>query len=1181
MQRNTSLMTVGLCLGLAFSGLQTGNWANLLAEEELMHFAPDEEAVLTDVLVNGDFEDGATGWSVPDSAVIDRETFKTGNSSLRITRKGDGDETFPWDLAGQNVAIAGGAYRLSIWIKLENAAHTHVKVIAADKNDQLIGDPRYLSIGRSGTVDWFEGSGVLNLPEEATRVNWTLYGGTGTSWFDAAKMEMLPRGKSITPQAEWLQATRAKYGEDMIAAPMKERIIYYDRRYDYHRTTPDLLTFFTRRGFTTLDADQLRDWMQAKIRDGADGTVCVMGCYVPDTITESKDALCTLRRYLEAGGRVAWVGDVPLFYRSFRDRAFEIYGGAGRVLGMKSGAWGESLTITPEGEQWGMQIVDTVAKERPFLSDTASVVFSEVPGTTSVGAFFTNYNPDFPYSGFMRYGHGHDGGNAGLNADLYRLSLYRGEPIEVPLVTAETEAEKAAAWITVGTPLNNYPRGYIIPVTVKADEGVTADRIRLAVTDGKRVVKETEARFGEETVFRLETKALASREYKLTVKLITDNQVTDQVESEVCLVPRKTDKFPIGVFGVNVPDSEYKSDMILNDLKEHLGECGVAEGSGYFGDEALKYGLRLMGVCQNYYANALLPAASPELLVRVATGELPKYNYSGTGPAPVCMGNPINRQRINETVRADVKRRIQYPASIKRMFVSDDGGLFGDQAEGLLACYCGYCTTEFKKLTGFDAPLARPAQAAETKGVISDNDPWYLWNKFRSKNTYGNWNRSMKEAKDEIDPEVKFGPIPGGGSAPVFNPQWALNPPDNYGGIGMASYYAYPFYNSCFVFLTQSALAMMGNRENELWVIPQGWNAYNLMTPPDVRQLVRNEFYYLLAAGAKGMIYWLYSEMTGTPAWEEFKNLSRIGTRFGPLLLTLKQPSAKVGILASYCNASYGGGGNGRLYSAFSEAHIPVDFVADEEILAGRLKDYQVLVLGSVDYLTQSVYDRITEFVNAGATVVTDGSGKIDIPGAETLADDRQMIARSREIVDPWFEVDTPDLIVTQFTGNDARYLMVVNNQRLDTTEGTITLKGLKGHQPYDVFAGQAIKPDSEGRFALAVEPAGGKLIGVHAAAVENISLQMPAKISAGKESSLKIEITGKDGTTLKSLLPVQVKINDPEGSETEYSDYYAAEDGELNISLVPAVNDIPGEWELEIRELSSGISRKSSFAVE
>jgi len=204
MQRNTSLMTVGLCLVLAFAGLQTGNWANLLAEEELMHFAPDSEPVLTDLMVNGDFEDGSTGWSVPDSAVIDQETFKTGNRSLKITRKGDPDETFPWDRVSQNVKIAGGAYRLSIWIKLENAAHTHVKVIAADKDDQLIGDPLYLSIGRSGTVDWFECSGVLDLPKKATRINWTLYGGTGTTWFDGARMELLPPGKSITPRAEWL-----------------------------------------------------------------------------------------------------------------------------------------------------------------------------------------------------------------------------------------------------------------------------------------------------------------------------------------------------------------------------------------------------------------------------------------------------------------------------------------------------------------------------------------------------------------------------------------------------------------------------------------------------------------------------------------------------------------------------------------------------------------------------------------------------------------------------------------------------------------------------------------------------------------------------------------------------------------------------------------------------------------
>ena len=91
----------------------------------------------------------------------------------------------------------------------------------------------------------------------------------------------------------------------------------------------------------------------------------------------------------------------------------------------------------------------------------------------------------------------------------------------------------------------------------------------------------------------------------------------------------------------------------------------------------------------------------------------------------------------------------------------------------------------------------------------------------------------------------------------------------------------------------------------------------------------------------------------------------------------------------------------------------------------------------------------------------------------------------------------------------------------------------------------------------------------------------MPEKVSCGKESFLKIEIKGRDGTPLKSLLPIKMKINDSQGNESEYSDYYVAENGQLDISFIPAVNNLKGKREAEVTELSSGISKKFSFAVE
>src|SRR5207253_7640647 len=69
-------------------------------------------------------------------------------------------------------------------------------------------------------------------------------------------------------------------------------------------------------GFQILNADQLKDWMTARIERGAAGSVCVFAQDIaPDTVAETPTGECTIRRYLNAGGRIVWVGDVPFFYQ--------------------------------------------------------------------------------------------------------------------------------------------------------------------------------------------------------------------------------------------------------------------------------------------------------------------------------------------------------------------------------------------------------------------------------------------------------------------------------------------------------------------------------------------------------------------------------------------------------------------------------------------------------------------------------------------------------------------------------------------------------------------------------------------------------------------------------------------------------------------------------------------------
>ena len=62
---------------------------------------------------------------------------------------------------------------------------------------------------------------------------------------------------------------------------------------------------------------------------------------------------------------------------------------------------------------------------------------------------------------------------------------------------------------------------------------------------------------------------------------------------------------------------------------------------------------------------------------------------------------------------------------------------------------------------------------------------------------------------------------------------------------------------------------------------------------------------------------------------------------------------------------------------------------------------------------------------------------------------------------------------------------------------------------------------------------------------------------------------------------PVHVQLRDPSGRPSEISGWYATREGRVSIPFSPAVNDLPGTWELLVRELSSGRTAAAQLVVE
>lgn len=70
------------------------------------------------------------------------------------------------------------------------------------------------------------------------------------------------------------------------------------------------------KGFRRLSATQLSDWMKTTIAENTSkGTVVVFSQdTAPVTVVDFRSKACLLRKYLEQGGNIVWLGDVPFYW---------------------------------------------------------------------------------------------------------------------------------------------------------------------------------------------------------------------------------------------------------------------------------------------------------------------------------------------------------------------------------------------------------------------------------------------------------------------------------------------------------------------------------------------------------------------------------------------------------------------------------------------------------------------------------------------------------------------------------------------------------------------------------------------------------------------------------------------------------------------------------------------------
>jgi hypothetical protein len=236
-------------------------------------------------------------------------------------------------------------------------------------------------------------------------------------------------GDLPTLASQWLYETEVRDWD--------HRVAYWDAAYPTAWAdvvvTEAVRDHLALNGYTVVNAAQLKSWMDARIADGAPSVVVFCKDIVPDTVAETMDATCTIRRYLDAGGKVVWYSDWPFYYQGLSDgTSAPTWGpdGAINVLGFNASGGpndtGEQVVITGAGTVWGLtQTWPSVRPTPPTITENLTTL-ARISGG-SAAAWAKHYLPGDYYRGFFRIADFNVGpGDTDLLPDLLGVAESKG-----------------------------------------------------------------------------------------------------------------------------------------------------------------------------------------------------------------------------------------------------------------------------------------------------------------------------------------------------------------------------------------------------------------------------------------------------------------------------------------------------------------------------------------------------------------------------------------------------------------------------------------------------------------------------------------------------------------------------------------------------------------------------------
>jgi len=399
--------------------------------------------------------------------------------------------------------------------------------------------------------------------------------------------------------------------------------------------------------------------------------------------------------------------------------------------------------------------------------------------------------------------------------------------------------------------------------------------------------------------------------------------------------------------------------------------------------------------------------------------------------------------------------------------------------------------------------------------------------------------------------------------------------------------------------------------------------AYITIAPMHLREAL----WLKLARPVSGIMYhgWGSLVESETPGSYTFTNpntapelkrlVAEVVEPLGPTLLQVPDPPAEVAFLESFTSqmfarrGTYGWGRSwaGDLYQVLAHAQLQAEILHESTLLDGGLKGVKVLVMGDCDVLTEPVVAAVRAFQEAGGLVVGDDAlcpaiaPDLLVPRyrrQNQAAEDRdKLLALAAELRESlaaqgydWpLSSDNPDVYTRRRVVGSSDYLFAINDRReagryvgghgrvLEhglPSETVLRLRRARPAHVYDLVSRrEAAAGWEDGVLSVPLElgPCEGRLLLVSERPVEALSLEAPEQARSGGAVDLVVRVADASGETLDAVVPVELRILDPEGVPAEGSGHYGAAGGELRLTLDLAPNELAGLWEIRASEGATG----------